>query len=145
MSQSKRLEKKSTRNLVRCGPRLPLPALLLSALFLMSGGKVLAAKNPLNTIEADSFDTKTGAIMTEVCSEGGNNLSSIHNGDCAVYKSFDLDSGVAAFKTRIATVTHGSIEVRFDSPTGPLMGICSFNPTGGWQDWQDINCRVDNS
>jgi hypothetical protein len=37
------------------------------------------------------------------------------------------------------------IEIRLDSPTGPLMGTCPFEGTGGWQAWREINAKVDNS
>jgi hypothetical protein len=120
-------------------------ALLVAAMVLITGGKVFAEKNPLNTILADSFDVGSGAIKTEPCSEGGNNICSIHDGDYVVYKGYDFDSGVAAFKARIASIIHGSIEIRLDSPTGRLMGTCAFKPTGGWQNWQDVGCQVDNS
>ena len=109
------------------------------------GGELLAANNPLNTILAENFDAKNGAIKTEACSEGGINLCSIHHGDYVVYKSYDFDSGVAAFKARVASPRHGVIEVRLDSLTGPLLGNCAFDNSGGWQNWQDVSCQVDNS
>ena len=122
-----------------------MPALLLATILFCVQGKAAAANNPLNGISADGFDAKSGAIKTEVCIEGGNDLCSIHNGNFVVYKNFDFDSGVAAFKARIASTKKGAIEIRLDSPTGILMGTCPFNSTGGWQDWQDVNCIVDNS
>jgi hypothetical protein len=119
--------------------------LLLAALMLVAGGKAVAAKNPLNTILAENYDLKSGAIKTEPCDEGGNDICSIHNRDYIVYKGYDFDSGVAAFKARIASIARGSIEIRLDAPTGPLMGWCFFNPTGSWQNWGDVTCKVDNS
>ena len=120
-------------------------ALLLAVVLLPVCGTAFAAKNPLNTLAADSFDVTSGAIKTEPCSEGGNDICSIHDGDYVVYKGCDFDSGVAAFKARIASITRGSIEIRLDGPTGSLMGRCFFNPTGSWQDWGDVTCKVDNS
>ncbi len=104
-----------------------------------------AANNPLDTVKADSFDAKSPGIQTEPCSEGGMNLKSIHDGDFVMYKGFDFDSGVAAFRARIAANRPGTIEVRLDSPSGPLMGTCHFLPTGGWQNWTDVTVNVDNS
>jgi hypothetical protein len=118
---------------------------LLVTIILFGGVNVFAAKNPLNTIVAANFDAKSDGIKTEACSEGGNDLCSIHDGDYVVYKNYDFDSGVAGFKARIASIPSGSIEVRLDSPTGPLMGTCPFKSTGGWQNWQDVVCKVDNS
>jgi|GEM_PF-1856665 len=120
-------------------------AVSLAAVVLVFGGKAWAANNPLNTIVAENYDVKAGAIKTESCSEGGKDLCSIHDGAYVVYKSYDFDSGVAGFKARVASIQHGSIEIRLDSPTGSLMGTCLFKSTGGWQDWQDVSCKVDNS
>ncbi len=104
-----------------------------------------AAKNPLNVIDAQSFDGKSGDFKTEPASEGGTTLASIHDGDYAVYKDYDFDSGVAAFKARVSTPRKGSIEIRLDSPTGKLLGTCQINDTHGWNTWADATCNVDNS
>jgi len=124
---------------------IPFATLLFALMLIVGENKASAANNPLNTIKADSFDNKSDGIKTEACSEGGMDLCSIHDGDYAMYKAFDFDSGVAAFQIRIAANQKGSIDVRLDSPTGPLLGTCSFQPTGGWQSWANATCNVDNS
>jgi len=111
----------------------------------LAGHEAGAASNPLNTVKADAFNSQSGGIKTEACSEGGRDICAIHDGDYAAYKGFDFDSGVAGFQARIATMNQGSIEVRLDSLTGTLLGNCPFDNTGGWQDWRDITCKVDNS
>ena len=90
--------------------RCAVAFILLSAACL-DGQTAQAAKNPLNVIEAPSFDAKSGDFKTEPASEGGSALSAIHDGDYAVYKDFDFDSGVAAFKARVSTPRKGSIEI----------------------------------
>ena len=132
--------------------RLPLrsirrgaAALSLSMAALFGLTTAQAAKNPLNVIEAPSFDGKSGDFKTEPASEGGVTLASIHDGDYAVYKDYDFDSGVAAFRARVSTPRKGSIEIRLDSPTGPLLGICPVADTHGWDSWADVTCNVDNS
>jgi hypothetical protein len=126
--------------------RFKLTALLsLAAAFFLSGERTFATNNPLNIIAAENFDAQSGGIKTEPCSEGGNDLCSIHNGDYVVYKSYDFDSGVAAFKASVASPNRAAIEIRLDSPTGHLLATCPFDKTGGWQTWQDISCKVDNS
>jgi Carbohydrate binding module (family 6) len=118
---------------------------LLAAVALFVTEEAFAANNPLDTIMAANYDTKSGMIKTESSSEGGNDICSIHNGDFVVYKDCDFDSGVAAFKARIASIRKGSIEIRLDSPAGRLMGVCPFDNSGGWQEWEDVRCKVDNS
>lgn len=120
-------------------------AVLLVLLICHPQGGAGAANNPLNAIAAVGYDSKFGTVKTEVCSEGGKNLCFIHDGDYVVYKRYDFDSGVAAFKARVATIRNGSIEIRLDRPTGVLVGACPIHSTGGWQDWDDAVCAVDNS
>lgn len=117
-------------------------AILMAA---FSSRTVAAANNPLSTINADNYNYRSSSIKTEVCEEGGRNICSIHDGDFAEYQGFDFDSGVAGFRARIATPASGSVEIRLDSLAGPLLGSFAFKNTGGWQVWQDVTCKVDNS
>ena len=36
------------------------------------------------------------------------------------------------------TSSGGTVEVRLDDPTGPLLGSVSISSTGGWQNWQTL-------
>src|ERR1700744_6492527 len=101
--------------------------IVLAALFavILPDENAVAANNPLSTINADSFSHKSPGIKTEACDEGGQDLSSIHDGNYVMYEKFDFDSGVAGFKARIATRAEGSMEIRLDGPTGPLLGTCA--------------------
>jgi len=117
----------------------------LAAVIFFGGLRLPAANNPLNTILADVCDVKKETIQTETCSEGGHNLCSIHSGDYVIYKKYDFDSGVAGFKARVASLRSGTIEIRLDNLAGSLLGKCSFDNTGGWQNWRDVSCQVDNS
>lgn len=132
--------------MIRFSPPALLKSVAFSALILfIEQGSAAAANNPLNTVRAVAFYAKSAGVKTEPCSEGGENLCSIHNGDYIAYKAFDFDSGVAAFKIRLGTPRHGKLEIRLDRPAGPLMGSCEFKNTGGWQAWQDVVCNLDNS
>lgn len=112
---------------------------------LLGSGRLEAANNPLSNINADSYSARSSGIKTEPCDEGGTNICSVHDGDFVEYRGFDFDSGVAGFKARISSSASGSMEIRLDALTGPLLGSLSFKNTGGWQSWQDITCKVDNS
>src|ERR1700743_2018154 len=121
-------------------------ALRLAALaLLLAVPSVRATQNPLDTYATEKFDDKSAAIKVEPCNEGGNDLSNIHAGDFALFKEFDFDSGVAAFKARVASVNMGTIEVRLDRVDGPIIGRCKFESTSDWQFWKDVSCPVDNS
>ena len=113
-----------------------------------SGAKVgesaalLRVSGSASQIEAESFSSQSG-VQTETCSEGGQNLGYIENGDFAVYNNFNFGSGVSSFKARVASgASGGNIEIRFDSVNGTLVGTCPVTGTGGWQTWADAACNV---
>lgn len=93
-------------------------------------------------IEAESFQNQQG-IQTENCTEGGQNIGYIENGDYAVYSNIDFGNGAASFQARVASASSGgNIEIRLDSITGTLIGTCPVAGTGGWQTWTDVKCNV---
>ncbi len=93
-------------------------------------------------IEAESFNDQWG-IQTEECSEGGEDIGFIENGDYVVYKNIDFGNGAEGFEARVASATSGgNIELRIDSPNGMLIGTCPVVGTGGWQTWSTVTCDV---
>lgn len=106
-------------------------ALMNVAYFQLHAGPYQTAPQ----IVAAGYNSVNGGIGVEPCSEGGLNLKSIYNGSYAVYKHVNLTS-VKTFNARVASATGGgTLQVRIDSPTGPLLGSCTFYGTGGWQSW----------
>jgi hypothetical protein len=118
---------------------------VILALGLGAWASAVAANNPLDTIHAERCTAKSPGIKFGPCAEGGQAVSGIHDGDYLKYSAFDFDSGVAAFKGRIASTVPGTIEIRLDGPTGTLLGKCDYKSTGGEQKWQDVTCELDNS
>ncbi|RCX14837.1 dockerin type I repeat protein [Anaerobacterium chartisolvens] len=93
-------------------------------------------------IEAESYTSQSG-IQTETCSEGGQNIGYIENGDYAVYKGINFGSNTTGFQARVASgASGGNIEIRLDSINGPLVGTCAVTGTGGWQTWADAKCNI---
>ena len=93
-------------------------------------------------IEAESYNNQSG-VQTETCTEGGENVGYIENGDYAVYSNIDFGSGAASFQARVASATSGgNIEIRLDSLTGTLIGTCAVTGTGNWQTWAAATCSV---
>lgn len=104
--------------------------------------KVSGPQTAFVQIEAENYDTQSG-IQTETCSEGGKNVGYIENGDYVVFNNIDFGSGATVFKARVASSNSGgNIEIRLNSITGPLVGICPVTSTGGWQTWVDATCNV---
>ena len=93
-------------------------------------------------IEAEAYNMQSGT-QTESCSEGGQNVGFIENGDYLVFRLVDFDSGAAFFNARVASNTSGgNIELHLDSLTGPQIGTCTITNTGGWQTWTTVSCPV---
>jgi len=102
----------------------------------------LVVTGSASQIEAENFASQSG-VQAESCSEGGQDLAYIENNDYAVYNNINLSSNVTGFQARVASGgSGGSIEIRLDSITGPLVGKCDVAATGGWQSWTDVNCSI---
>ena len=97
--------------------------------------------NPYVTNEAETIAWESG-IETEVCSEGGMNVTSINNGDYIKVKGVSFGTGAVSFDARVASASSGSIELRLDSQTGTLVGTCAVQGTGGAQTWATKSCTV---
>ncbi|HEX9059695.1 MAG TPA: carbohydrate-binding protein [Clostridia bacterium] len=93
-------------------------------------------------IEAEDFNDQSG-IQTETCSEGGQDVGYIEDGDYAVYNNINFGSGAASFEARVSSAASGgNIEIRLDSSSGPLVGTCPVTETGDWQTWANATCNV---
>jgi arabinoxylan arabinofuranohydrolase len=98
--------------------------------------------NPFAQTEAETIAFSSG-LKTEVCSEGGMNVTSINNGDYIKVKSVDFRTGAVSFAARVAAAASGgSIEMHLDSLTGTLIGTCAIEGTGGAQTWATKTCDV---
>jgi Beta-galactosidase/beta-glucuronidase len=107
-----------------------------------SGGAEAPTVNAYKQIEAESCDNQSG-IQTESCTEGGQDVGFIENGDYTVYNNVDFGNGAESFQARVSSaVSGGSIEIRLDSITGAVIGTCPVTGTGDWQTYTDAKCSV---
>lgn len=107
----------------------------------------LPPRNPLDLILAANSDDRSPTVHLEPDPTPGalGHLANVHDGDFTLYRALDLDSGVAAFKAVVAGPRSGTLELHLDTPTSPVYATCPFQPSGGWNQWQDITANVDNS
>ncbi len=99
-------------------------------------------RSAFGKIEAESYNDQSG-IQNVTCNEGTEAIGYIENGDYAVYKSIDFESGATSFTTRASSATSGgSIEIRLDSIGGTLLGTCKIPGTGDWQTFVDVKCKL---
>jgi hypothetical protein len=84
----------------------------------------------------------SGSIRVNVSLVGeafGDTLTHIENGDSATFKYLDFHEGIGGFSVRAASATRGGhIDLRLDSPDGPVVGTCSVTATGTWTRWTDF-------
>jgi hypothetical protein len=93
---------------------------------------------------AADYDAMSG-VATETCAEGGQDITSIVNGDWSAYNSINL-TGMSTFVARVASAgAGGNIEIRLDSPSGTLIGTCPVPGTGGWQTYVDAYCNLNSA
>jgi arabinoxylan arabinofuranohydrolase len=107
-----------------------------------AGPPAIANLNPYLATEAETIAWESG-VETEVCSEGGMDVTAIENGDYIKVKGVDFGPGAVSFDARVASASNGgNIELRLDSPSGTLVGTCTVQGTGGWQKWVTRSCPV---
>ena len=98
--------------------------------------------DPFKRVEAETIAQQSG-IKTEVCSEGGLNVTSVTNGSWIRVRGVNFSSGAVAFYARVASAgSSGNIELRLDGVNGTLIGTCVVPPTGGGQAWNTVACNV---
>ncbi len=93
-------------------------------------------------IPAASFAAQQG-VQKAPCSEGGECIGWIEQGDWVRYEKIDFGSRTERMEIRAASETTGGIiEIRLDKPDGELLGSCSVPNTGGWQSWSSFNAKI---
>lgn len=99
-----------------------------------------------STIEAEAFNAQNG-VQVEPCSEGGQNIGWLRNGDWVRYDNIDFGSTPPRdFVARVASGADpgisGLVEVRIGSPTSTPIGSFAIANTGGWQSWRSVPGNV---
>ncbi|PWU49535.1 1,3-beta-glucanase [Micromonospora globispora] len=99
-----------------------------------------------STIQAEAFTAQNGVVV-EACSEGGQDIGYLRNGDWARYDNVDFGSTPPRdFLARVASGApsgvSGLVEVRVDSPTSAPIGSFAIANTGGWQSWRSVPGNV---
>ena len=135
--------------------RIPRPAVAIGAAVAVLAGVPTAlmlvptadaatgTAAPPGAIGAASFADQSGAVVQDTMDiGGGQNVGWLANGDWMRYNGVDLGpAGTHTTSMRVAASTDngvdrpGTVEVRTDAVTGPLVATISITSTGGWQSW----------
>ena len=101
-------------------------------------------RDAYETIQAESFNAQNGlTVQSSTDAGGGQNLTSINNGNWAVYRGVRFGTSAARqFSARVASGApigvSGLVEVRLDSPTAAPVGNFAIAGNGGWQNWRTV-------
>lgn len=118
-----------------------------SASYIPGGGGVLlnvAWLQPAHGVRVagNAYAAQQGT-QKAACSEGGECIGWIDQGDWLRYEQVDLGQNCGEIKIRSASATRGGvIEVRLNEPDGELLGTCKVPNTGGWQSWSSFSARI---
>jgi beta-glucanase (GH16 family) len=105
-------------------------------------------RNAYATIQAESFNQQSGVgVETTTDTGGGQNITTLANGDWALYQNVDF--GTAAARQFVARAASGAaggvsglVEVRLDSAASAPIGSFAIANTGGWQSWTTIPANI---
>ena len=94
------------------------------------------------TLEAEAANVNNGMVVG-ACSEGGQNMGYIDNGDYLVWNAINFPTtGTYNVEYRIASGTGGGT-VSCDLNGGAIqLGSTTVPGTGGWQNWQTVSRSV---
>jgi hypothetical protein len=100
------------------------------------------------TIQAESFNSQNGVtVQTTTDTGGGKNLTTVNNGNWALFKGVNFGNSTAhQFTARVASGAPGGVsglvEVRIGSPIAAPIGDFAIANSGGWQSWRTISTNI---
>jgi len=102
---------------------------------------------PVESRDAFQLPSSASAVQVETCSEGGQDVGYIANGDWLQFNNVNFGTGgVKDFLARVASGAgsgvSGLVEVRLDSRSNAPIGSFALANTGGWQTWTSIPGNV---
>ena len=92
-------------------------------------------------IEAETFDISRGNVRAEACSDGGENLGYVSEGDCVCFAGVDFGKGKTKLSVRLAG-SGQSCNIRLDSPDGEVLCKVGGTDTGGWDKYQTFDYDI---
>lgn len=87
-------------------------------------------------LEAELADEKSGLKVL------GNNLGAIEHGHYARFANVNLRDSARVTARVSSGGPGGKIELRSNSPTGPLLAELGVQPTGGWEKWVELKADL---
>jgi arabinoxylan arabinofuranohydrolase len=109
--------------------------------YTANGVKQIEDLNPFNRVEAETMSAQKG-VKTELCRNGGMNVTGLIDGDWIMISGVDFGSQTA--KKFIANLigNGATIELRLGSQTGKLIGTLNTSIAKNTENFKSISCEV---
>ncbi|MCL2405025.1 MAG: family 43 glycosylhydrolase [Defluviitaleaceae bacterium] len=105
----------------------------------------LGGINPYETIPAETYAWRAGATIDVVSGGTGLCVTGISDGDWLAVANVNFsETGAVRFNARVASRYGSEIEIRLDSPSGPIAGTLITGATGSSSTWETRHCDVAN-
>jgi cytochrome c len=95
------------------------------------------------TVEAEHADTRAGTqLLDSASASGARFVGAIDHGNWLCFQEVDL-AGLARVACRTSSAgAGGTLELRLDSPAGPLVASTAIVPNGAWEDWRELTLEL---
>jgi beta-glucosidase len=96
-------------------------------------GETIPHRNLSTPTRAENFDAYSGVRLVDESKASGTAVGSVGAGNWIEFADSTLGPGATTFTATVAKASPGagSIQIRLDSPTGPLLGTATVPSTGG--------------
>ncbi|WP_408952339.1 carbohydrate-binding protein [Lysobacter sp. Hz 25] len=93
------------------------------------------------TLQAENFSAQQG-VQAEACSEGGQNVGWIDQGDWMAYNGITFPAtGTYRIEYRVASAGGGALSLDLNAGS-VVLGTVQIPATGGWQNWTTVSHTV---
>lgn len=101
----------------------------------------VGSPDPFKRVEAETIAWEEGIEPAKDPAKGMY-VTDIHNGDYIKVRSVDFRRGAKLFEAGVTAISGGKIEIRLDSVTGKIAGICDVKSAAGPKSWKTVTSRV---
>lgn len=103
-------------------------------------GEVIPPRDLKQPVKAINYDAYEGVLIGE-CREGGSATEVKEQSGWISFEDAEFGEGVSTLNLRVASQSVASVEVRLNSPEGPLAGRVELSE-GSVQEWRDYTAEV---
>ena len=108
------------------------------------GPKQIEYLDPFKKTKATVMCFERG-VKLEKADNGEMHIAYIENGDYIKIRGADFKQGASKFMANVSSDSSGGkIEIRIDQKDGTLIGTCDVANTGGWSNWETVECHLSN-